>query len=233
MTRERKVMPLAVVSLLAAALAVWAGIRGGSQALAYGPRQLIDRWHQQKLSRDPVRWERANAQLIRAHAWNRDDADLLADLGHMASLRGTWEPLWSDAADAYRQDAIDYYWRALRARPSWGWAWARMAKELARSGRLSQGGLEALEKAMVLAPLEQSAQQEVISLGASIWPRLGEDQKQQLKRIMRYAVDGLLTREVVDAAIAYGLLDEVQPMLENEQQQRLLEQRLRAAKPGG
>ena len=85
---------------------------------------------------------------------------------------------------------------------------------------------------MVLAPMEQATQQEVIWLGASIWPRLDETQRQQLKRIMKNALRAL-PDQVADAAIAYGLVEEIRPLLENEGQHRLLEQRLRAFGQGG
>ncbi len=99
--------------------------------------------------------------------------------------------------------------RALDLRPTWGEAWAALARLRADRGVADEVAIDALRNALKFSPWERRTLEDSVIAGMLLWPRLPGS----VRRQYRQAVDRMFGfdrgRFVVDAALRYGWVPEV------------------------
>ncbi len=136
----------------------------------------------------PDRWQQAFERLYQARALDPLNARYAAELGrHYAWL--AWRSGGvADAARAYRRRSRAAYLESIGRRPSWGYAWANYAESRLLQDDAEYGTRLALERALVLAPLETKTQLKSLLVAFSIWDRLSESQRAKTVASLRRAL---------------------------------------------
>ena len=121
--------------------------------------------------------------------------------------------------------------RAVQLRPTWGEAWVTLALVKAYQGETDQEAVTALKNALTFSPWESRTLEDSTIAGMLLWPALNDEVRHQF----RQAVDRVFAlgrgRFVVDAAIRYGWVSEVQMHIPAAHElRRYLNERLK--KPG-
>ncbi len=204
---------LLVVLLMAAVAARW----GWADLQALGARNLMTQWEKDLAVGTDSDWRRAVERMTVAVQLHPDDAGYAADLGRIYEWGAQRYPVWHRESQAMRARATHYFQHAVSLRPAWGYMWAQYAYSKILNQGLDQDALDALEKAMVLAPWEADVQLKVIWSGLHIWDQLPDD--------MRAMVRNEITRALaIQAGPALNLIARtrrhavVEPLLDDRQQ---------------
>ncbi len=204
-------------------LAIWAARWGWAEVLVAEPRDVMSRWKTGQPMPSVEEMNRLDDLLLRAQSLNENDADIAFDQGRFAEWRASRYPLWSKEAHSHREAAIEYFREAISLRSSWGLAWVNLANSLVLNQQLYLGGMDALEKAAILAPAEGDVQQRIIWLGLSQWRHADDELRVRLRDILesilkvqsyvvvQTIVDFRLEKELGDLAVS----DEDQELLNN------------------
>jgi len=207
-------------------LAIWAARWGWAEVLVAEPRNVMDTWKTGRTMPSDEELDRLNDLLVRASSLNSKNADIAFDQGRFAEWRAQKYPVWTETAYKHREEAINHFKRALDIRPSSGMLWVHLANSLVLNRQLYSGGMDALEKASVLAPLEVPVQQRVIWLGLSQWNVMDDEFRSRVRGIIENAMKfyqlGLVAKAVVD----FRLEDEFTDLFVSGYQQHLLQRAL-------
>ncbi|MCF6354843.1 MAG: hypothetical protein L3J26_07030 [Candidatus Polarisedimenticolaceae bacterium] len=206
-------------------LAVWAARWGWAEVLVAEPRNVMDRWKTGQVMPADEELDRLGKLLERAQSLNSKNADIAFDQGRFAEWLASQHPLWSKEAQSRREVAIGYFREAISLRPSWGLAWINLANSLVLNQQLYSGGMDALEKAAVLAPLESDVQQRVVWLGLSQWKHADDDLRVRLKNILE-SILNVRSYVVVKAIADFRLEKELGNLLVSDEDQELLNKML-------
>jgi len=207
--------------ILMLSLAVWAARWGWAEVLVAEPRNVMDTWRTGRTMPPDEELDRLNGLLARANSLNSKNADIAFDQGRFAEWRAQKYPLWTDAAYKYREEAISHFKRALDIRPSSGMLWVHLANSQVLNRQLYSGGMDALEKASILAPLEIPVQQRVIWLGFSQWKVMDDELRGRVREIIEDALVYHQHDLVVKAMVDFELENEFADLLADEHLQLL------------
>ena len=207
-------------------LAIWAARWGWAEVLIAEPRNVMDNWKTGQAMPSNEELDRLGNLLERAQSLNSQSADIAFDRGRFAEWRAQKYPLWAKEAHKHREEAIGYFKNALNARPSWGMTWVHLANSLILNQQLYSGGMEALEKATVLAPLEIPVQQRVIWLAFSQWKIMDNESRGRVRGIVENALVYRQHNLIIKAVADFGLESEFSALLIDEHHQNQLQRAL-------
>ncbi|HEC15578.1 MAG TPA: hypothetical protein ENI99_03255 [Sedimenticola sp.] len=206
-------------------LAAWAFRWGWAEVLVAQPRSIMNSWSEGKPIPSEEEMDRLGRLLAKAQSLNKQNADIAFDRGRFAEWQAMQYPLWTELAHKHREEAIQHFREAIDIRPSWGMAWVHLANSLILNQQLYSGGIDALEKASVLAPLEGAVQQRVIWLGLSQWRHVDIEQRYLLRGIIENAL-WYQRRLVKKAIVDFKLEEELADMLALDRNRETLKQNL-------
>ncbi len=218
--------------LLLLTLASLAARWGWAEVLVAEPRNVMDHWKTGQAMPSDEELKRLGNLLKRAQSLNSQNADIAFDQGRFAEWRAQQHPLWSKEAQSRRKIAIEYFREAISLRPSWGLAWVNLANSLVLNQQLYSGGIEALEKAAVLAPLEGNVQQRAVWLGLSQWRHVDDDLRMRLRGILERALK-IRPYVVIKAIVDFRLEKDLDDLLASNKDQELLNKMLAKRKQSG
>ncbi len=186
-------------------------------------------WEDRRHVSDAKLWDTANLRLTLARRLNPLNADYSADLGRLMEWQSwRFSPQSADSLK-YRALADRYYQETIEKRPSWGFAWAHYAENRLLSGKRDSEFLEALKKAMLLAPWEPGVQRKVAWMGMVTWDELPVGMRGMVEESMRRTV--VLeedVEELVRLAVQYGWVEQLKSVIRTDRQsvilQRILDQ---------
>jgi hypothetical protein len=185
-------------------------------------------WEEQGYLSDPAQWDAAYRRLSLARRLNPLSAAYSADMGLLMDWKSLRQSPESAKFAAYRARASQFYGEAIGKRPSWGYAWARYAESQLLLGNQGYEFLQALEKAILLAPWEPGVQRKVAWMGLATWDELPERLRVVVKKSIRRTVElDLYLDEVVRLAVQFGWLDHLMPMMRTDRQLKALERILK------
>ena len=105
-------------------------------------------------------------------------------------------------------------------------AWVHLANSLVLNQQLHSGGMDALEKASILAPLEKPVQQRVIWLGFSQWKVMDDELRGRMRNIVEDALVFNQHIMVIKAVVDFKLEKELADLFVDELHQKLLKNKL-------
>ena len=202
----------ASVSLALAVLAAGVALSDLAGATA---RAKMRGWEERLRLDDPGDWTLAYRRLGLSRRLNPLNADHSADLGHLAEWRS-----WSlPPADPRRlellAEARRFHSEAVGKRPSWGFAWARLAENRMLSGLVDDDFVASLDNAMRLAPWEPGVQRKVAWMGMAAWDGLPAATRRAVEEsIRRSVILELHPEELVRLALQYDWLERLRPMMQ-------------------
>jgi len=180
-------------------------------------------WEKQGYVNDTKKWNLAHGRLSLAHRLNPLNADYSANLGRLMDWQSLQYSPVSAEHNNYRVRASQYYRESVGKRPSWGYAWAHYAESLLLLGNRGVEFLQALEKAIVLAPWEPGVQRKVVWIGLATWADLPEHLRAMVKESVHRTIElDLHLDEVVRLAIQFDWLDHLSPMMMTDRQLKAL-----------
>ena len=203
-------------------LALWALAWSIAAILQMGPRTDADRWEEQPLAANTEAWEYDWSKVQTARRIDPLDAEIPWLQGRLALLRvRDTTDTSSDARWLSRAEAL--FREALGHRPSWGLAYAYLAR--AYSHRLPQGREDfrwALDQAILFGPYEEAVQRQTIPLAFAHWDQLLDESRERLIRIVRHGIDhgGKGALFLMKAAITHHWEQHLLPLLRNDRQER-------------
>ncbi|VAX07323.1 hypothetical protein MNBD_GAMMA26-2624 [hydrothermal vent metagenome] len=206
-------------------LAIWAARWGWAEVLAAEPRDVMERWKSGQAMPSDEELGRLDDLLARAQALNSQNADIAFDQGRFSEWMAAQYPLWTEKAHKHRGEAIEKFRRALDLRPTWGLAWVHLANSLILNQQLYAGGLDALEKAAVMAPLEAPVQQRVIWLGLSQWQVMDDELRGRMRSVVAAAFEHQ-QRLTIKIIVDFKLENEIAALFVGERLQLLLHKEL-------
>lgn len=172
----------------------------------------------------PSQWDLAYSRLRLARRLNPLSADYSAGLGQLMEWRSWQQSPESAEFLIARRQAGQFYAETIARRPGWGFAWAHYAENLLLSGDQGQAFLDALRKAIVLAPWEPGVQRKVAWMGMATWRDLPDYMHNLVEESIRRTVElDTNLNEVVRLAVQYDWLDHLVPMLQSDRQLAALE----------
>ena len=213
-------------------LAIWATRWGWAEVLVAEPHNVMDHWRTGQPMPSDEELDRLGKLLEKAQSLNSQNADIAFDRGRFAEWKAQKHPLWTEEAHQYRKEAIEYFREAISLRPSWGLAWVNLANSLVLNQQLYSGGMEALEKAAVLAPLESNVQQRVIWLGLSQWKHADGDLRMRLRGILERNLK-VRPYVVIKAIVDFHLEKDLDDLVTGNKDQELLNKMLAKQKRSG
>ena len=153
------------LSLSFLSLMIWVAAWGVADILAWPAREAMKTWSQQGQIEDTAQWQRVTDKMYWAQRLNPNSADYAMDLGRLYEWQALDQLPWTTHAHTHRKKAIAHFKTATIQRPSWGFAWIHYAQSKTLNQEFGPEVVNALEKAMVLAPWEVAVQRKVIWLG--------------------------------------------------------------------
>ncbi len=211
--------------LLLLTLASLAARWGWAEILVAEPRNVMDHWKTGQAMPSDEELKRLGNLLKRAQSLNSQNADIAFDQGRFAEWRAQQHPLWSKEAQSRRKIAIEYFREAISLRPSWGLAWVNLANSLVLNQQLYSGGIEALEKAAVLAPLEENVQQRVIWLGLSQWRYMNDDLRWRVRGIIEHALT-FHSYVAISAIVSFRLDNEFEDLVIDDADRKIFNRKI-------
>ncbi len=214
----------AVTATLALSLACIALGLGVADLASVSANVWMREWEGRGNIDQPKQWDLAYSRLRLARRLNPLSADYSAGLGHLMEWRSWRHSPESAGFVIARRHAGQFYAEAIARRPSWGFAWANYAENLLLSGDRGQAFLDALGKAIVLAPWEPGVQRKVAWMGMATWRDLPDYMHTLVGESIRRTVElDTNLNEVVRVAIQYDWLEHLVPMLRSDRQLASLE----------
>ncbi len=218
----------AVTASLSLSLGGLALVLGVADLASVSANVWMRGWEEQGYLSDPAQWDAAYSRLSLARRLNPLSADYSADLGLLMGWRSLRPSPTGAQYAAYRASAVNFYGESVGKRPSWGYAWARYAESQLLLGNQGYEFLQALEKAIALAPWEPGVQRKVAWMGLATWDDLPERLRIVVKESVRRTIElGLYLDEVVRLAVQFGWLDQLIPMMRTDGQRKALERILK------
>jgi len=145
------------------------------------PRKALRAWELQAPLGDYHERRRLLARMGRAIAVNPMDADQRLDLGRFFVWHAERYAAESPRARGYRRLAADRFEEAVRARPTFAFAWALLAEQWSRLGGDEARVRTAWRRATALGPMEPGVQLKVLWLGLARWQVLEEADRASLR----------------------------------------------------
>ena len=180
-------------------------------------------WENKRHVTDNQQWEKAYSRLLLAHRLNPLNANYTADLGRLMEWSSWRHPLDDPKYIGERANAEYFYKNAIRARPTWGYAWANFAENRLLQGKFDKKFLHAIEMSIDYGPWEPWVLKKVAWMGMATWDELPERVRPKIKASIRrsVAIESDLN-EIVRLAIQYDWLDNLKPMLLTDRQREAL-----------
>lgn len=183
--RRAEAAPRLLPALLCLLLAMLALVGVVGDLLAVGPRDRLTLWQGSRPGDVAEQAGRDLQSLGLAAALQPWDADLAADLGRLSEWAIFDGTPWSAESARWRERAIGHYRQALRLRPSWAFAWAHLAQASLMNAAPLAESLRALDRAMVLGPVEPGVQRKVLWTGFSLWSQLDARMRGRIATVLR------------------------------------------------
>ena len=179
----------AVTASLSLSLGALALVLGIADLASVSANVWMRGWEEQGYISDPAQWDSAYRRLSLARRLNPLSADYSADLGRLMDWQSLRQSPESAKYAAYRARASQFHGEAIGKRPSWGYAWAHYAENQLLQGNRGYEFLQALDKAIVLAPWEPGVQRKVAWMGLATWDDLPEHLRVMVKESIRRTVE--------------------------------------------
>ena len=168
-------------SVACACLAVLALALSFADLAMSRPRAALVDWERHASLGDYRERRRLLARMGRAVAVHPLDADQRLDLGRFFVWHAGRHAGGSERAGFYQRLAAERFAEAVRARPTWSFAWLLLAEQWATLGHDEARVLAALRRGQTLGPLEPGTQLKALWLGLPRWQRLAPDDHAALR----------------------------------------------------
>ena len=125
----------------------------------------------------------AKSRLLRADQLRPGDATIAQDLGRLHQLRSFALPGIDSAASAAElRQALEYYERSVRVRPTSPYMWGNIAIMHSGLGLLDAGLVRAIDNAALLGPWEPEVQIALADIGFSNWNALPQASRDTIQK---------------------------------------------------
>ena len=187
----------------------------------FRPRAALMAWERTGALGDYRDRRRLLARMGRAVAVNPFDADQRMDLGRFFVWHAERHHAGSGRARFYRELAARRFEEAVRARPTWGFAWMLMAEQWWRLGERPEAVLTAMRRGAALGPNEPGGQLKHLWLGLGQWRRLDEgDRLALLRSLEQLLASRAYFQAAVRIAVQHQRADLVRRLLQEDWQRR-------------
>lgn len=220
-------MALGAGALLLTAMTALAATHGFADYYSQKSRRIMKQWELKGRVAPDESWQEAFDYTRLAESLNGYHAEYAFDLGRLHEWDALRHPHWSHKAEKARAKALRWYARATSLRPTYAAAWIHLAYGQILSNEMDQDVAFALEKAILFAPWEPKLRGKVIVVGLAAWEILDTNQREQIEGIITQALKNKLEADIVlILAIHYNRVENVRPLLVDEDQVALLEAKL-------
>ncbi|NOY62307.1 MAG: hypothetical protein GXP10_03975 [Gammaproteobacteria bacterium] len=146
---------------------------------------------------------------------NGDNAELYMLLARLNMLQANMAQTASQNKVHHQNQTIENLKRALIERPSWGFAWAKLAQAYAADPKQTSSLVYALERALHFAAYEKLSQQQIIPLAIAQWDILPDSIKDQTRTTIQHALryQPRIIALIATTAVAHNWEDELTPLL--------------------
>jgi hypothetical protein len=224
MFSKRALIPVFLFSPLLAFVVFLSAKNMYTSALIVEPTNAMERWACMGRVDDLSKWESSKQKLEKANILQRDDADIVSELGRLHEFKALSLPAWNPQARDSRGKAINYYKQAIKKRPTWALAWLNLAQSKILSQKTDEEAFDAIRNGFRFGRWQEKVQQRLLWLSIGIWPVLPED----IKITVRNIVVKTLEQDVhVDMllvmAFRFGWQEELRALMENKDHLALLD----------
>ena len=175
-----KLLGKKALALLAVAFALgtiyWAGLRAGAAWQYFAAQTISENMHRSKVFTEKS-LDEATARIGLALADFPNNPDYLDLAGKLDELSATQPGVVGLERRELLQSALQYYRRALVARPLWPYGWANLLGVKDRLGAVDEEFSLAMSRAAGTGPWEPRVQLQVIRSGIRYWDELGNDER--------------------------------------------------------
>jgi len=168
--------------LLAVSVAV---MRGVSSVNEYILQQHLDAWSKAGAPPALEQWNKVDGFFQTALSLTPDNPDLLQYGGRLHEWRAIMEADGRGVDKEAMAQALDYYWGAIKNRPSWPYAWMEFSVAKARAGQLDEVFQRAFSNALKLGPWEPQIQEGMTKLGFAVYAELTRENRLKILQNMR------------------------------------------------
>jgi len=117
-------------------------------------------------------WEIARKALTKALALGLNQPVYLEDMSDLFYLKSITEPIDPILSIELQKQTLEFIRQAIRLRPSWPYAWAKLANIKYYTFGMDAEVADALDKAMILGAWEPMVQLTVAKIGMASWKKL-------------------------------------------------------------
>ncbi len=228
----RKQLFTTVLALGSACLAVFSTSRLFGELSATGPLKTMQQWSiDGKMGAHPVRQKQLSRLLmsIRVAPWS---SDRRMDLARFYTWHLHRESRYSRKHQIYAQRTQQRILEALRWRPSWGFAWARLAENSVVSGNYDPVINRYLERALRYGPYELGTLQKVALMGMLHWQKFPQSmQGEILATVKRLLTIDDHPNNLIRLAFTLQWHEHILPLLQNPHQHSLYDAISRRLEP--
>ncbi|MFC1664414.1 hypothetical protein ACFL17_02135 [Pseudomonadota bacterium] len=147
-------------------------------------RALVD-WGKAGHITNEGMWTKISRYANVSRRFNLVKADYNFQLAKLYEWRAYQQRLSPKLHKTNRQIAGSFYVSSLELRPTWGSAWADLARNNLANVSTKDSGYLALEKALVYAPWEYGVLKNVATLGIINWHGMGDELKTELRKAIK------------------------------------------------
>lgn len=191
MDRRLAILP-AVLLLLAAIHAAAVGV---ASFLSIEPREMLDRWSDEKWAPLPADLDLEEVRLRNASLLDPGNAELLDDMARFEMMKPPGE------GRKIRRE-LHLLRQSLRARPTSPYSWAMLLFAKSEAGEIDGEYSRAMDNAVLLGPWEPAVQLVVVKAGIGHWRQIDEMQKDEVRQTLLRAMKRQ-SRNVMEIAHAY------------------------------
>lgn len=173
---------------------------GIADVYAFQARSYYDAWKKSNTASEE-NWNKAYEALSNAMALGSGHPEYMDSMGRLYALKVPRKAVSIEKAGDDFNHAINYYRRAIEARPAWPRSWANLAFLKMRVNKVDAELNQAIIRAVHLGPWERRVQRRITEAGLFFWEDLEPSAQAS---VMKNIKQGLVTRPCMIA----GLTDE-------------------------
>ena len=213
---------------------VWSALWGYAEILTITPRHNITHWETTGESIEQHTAKEMWGRLQKATILNSSNAEFYMDLARLATLQANSLQTSTQEKKQYQDLAIQNLKLALSKRPSWGFAWGKLAQAYANDPEHSTDFIQAFERAIYFEPYEAANQQQIIPLGIAQWGKLPKTIKDKIISITKHALQyqpGII-HTIIHAAEKHNWTNNLSPLITRKWHQDLLNKAIHEREQG-
>ncbi len=198
---------IALILIPLACYVIYVATQWGLADVYYRPAMnQLKNWRAGKIELENQDWEKLRINLSKAVELDPDNPKIHENIALAYEGRFDYLSVNDEEAEPYREQALKHYRQSTLLRPTWPYAWSKLAAVKYRLDQLDDEFYQAYKNAVRLGPWEPIIQLKLIEIGLLKWMVMPKSERSLVFKIISNALEKQPSA-VLKIVDNHGLLD--------------------------